>query len=249
MKTLQLALLVVPALSPVLACGGSSDSNSSNAGSGSGGETQVQGDAGTRASGGSGGTASSNGSSGQGGAVIGTAGLGGATGGSGNGGAGRAAGGSGGQAHAGTGGQNTGGAAQSGNPACLKPAGSDVLAADYVLPTGCVWRPQSAEGSFTITDEAAFQQTLGCPANVSSGIDFANKRLRVEIYPAAGSALRTFAIETSDSILVGLSATSWCGGAAPPNQVTLSLLPAGPKPISESLCTSGCNFGSGGFPP
>ena len=237
MKTHHLALLLLPAFTPALACGGSSaHANSSSGGIGSNIDQASVGGA----------PGGSAGVDVTGGANAGGANAGAAAGGS-AGAAGAAAGG-GGQAHAGSGGQSTGGAAQSSNPACQQPTGTEVQAQDYTLPSGCLFRPQFGDNSFTLTEEASFKSKLDCPPEVASGIDFASKRLRVAIYPAAGTALRTFAVE-ADTVVVGLSATSWCGGAAPPNQVTLTLLPASAKLIEERLCMSGCNFGAGGFLP
>jgi len=109
--------------------------------------------------------------------------------------------------------------------------------------------PTGGEESRTITDEASFATAFRCQGGASSGIDFSKQRLQLLVYQAAGTAPRTWTVETADAIQIGLSPAPWCGGAAPPSYFSLVLLPVGAKPIVGVLCSGRCNFGSGGAPP
>jgi hypothetical protein len=163
---------------------------------------------------------------------------------------GRTEGGTGGQSQAGAGGQSSGGVGgQPVNPACVKPSGTDATAQDYTLPGagGCFFSPTYGASSITVTDEASFQQMFHCQ-NTSSGIDFSTQRLEVAIFSSATPVPRTWAVEAVDTIHLGFTPVPSCGGTAPPSQSSLILLPAGSKPIVLDLCTSGCNYGSGGAP-
>jgi hypothetical protein len=163
---------------------------------------------------------------------------------------GRNEGGAGGQSQAGAGGQSSAGAGgQPVNPACVKPSGTDASAQDYTLPGagGCFFSPTYGASSITVTDETTFQQMFHCQ-NASSGIDFSTQRLEVAIFSSATPVPRTWAVEAVDTIHLGFTPIPSCGGTAPPSQSSLILLPAGSKPIVLDLCTSGCNYGSGGYP-
>jgi hypothetical protein len=163
--------------------------------------------------------------------------------------------GSGGRAPAGIGGQNSAGAGEQPiTPACVKPSGSDVLVEDYALPSGCSFAsghgaPIGPGGQgLTITDEATFVQIFKCQGSAASGIDFSTRRLQLAAYQASSTATRTWTVEATDTILIGLSSSAWCGGTSPPSYFNLVLLPAGPKPVVPVRCSSSCNFGAGGFP-
>jgi hypothetical protein len=153
---------------------------------------------------------------------------------------------------AGTGG-SSGGGGGTGNsdPACTMPAGSDVAARDYSVPSASGCSPNFPYGSASITlaDEDSFLATFNCPAGASSGIDFSSERLRVTIFSSTLVQPRKWAVETGDAVHVGFDSPPACGGALPPNVAHMTLLPAGVKPVLDDLCSGSCDFGGGGFPP
>lgn len=156
----------------------------------------------------------------------------------------------------GSGGSSTGGTAGAGggvnsDPDCTKPAGTAVAAADYSLAgtNGCSAKVTLGTASITIADEATFKATFNCPADGSSGIDFAEQRLHVTTFPTFAMQLRKWVVEEDQAVHVGYDNPPVCGGAFPPSVAHFTLLPAGPKPVEDDLCDGRCNFGAGGFPP
>ena len=230
------AAVVVASLAMFAAACGSTSSPTSAQGS-PGGSSGAAREGVGGASAGDGGDAGGDNQAGAGGAALAGAG-------------GRSEGGTGGQSQAAAGGQSSAGAGgQPVNPACEKPSGTDATAQDYTLPGagGCFFSATYGAYSFTVTDEATFQQAFHCQ-NASSGIDFSTQRLEVAIFSSATTVPRTWAVEAEDAIHLGFTPVPSCGGTAPPSQSSLILLPASSKPIVLDLCTSGCNYGSGGFP-
>jgi hypothetical protein len=242
--------LVAPAvvsLSVIAAACGSSSTGAGTEGSAGG----SSGAASEGMSGASGGAGGANSHAGAGGGAVAGAGGGGGAGGQTQGGAGgQSSAGAGGQSNAGAGGQSSAGAGgQPVNPACVKPSGTDATAQGYTLSgtAGCFFSPTYGAASITISDEATFQQVFHCP-NASSGIDFSTQRLEAAVFSSATPVARTWAVETTDAIHLGFTPVPSCGGTAPPSQSSLILLPASAKPVVLDLCTSGCNYGSGGAP-
>jgi hypothetical protein len=133
----------------------------------------------------------------------------------------------------------------------LKPSGVDSAVQDYTLPAtnACFFNAAFDGSSFDVADEATFKQMFHCSSASDSTLDFSQVRVHVSVFASGARVAREWAVEAADAIHLGFTPVPSCGGAAPPLQSSMVLLPAGSKPVLEDLCTSGCNFGSGGFPP
>lgn len=246
MKHSVIVPIVLASLAVLGPACGSTSGTTVNAGSGPVGDTSgAAGEGVGGASAGSGGS-----SAGAGGAALGGSG-GGVEAGSG----GQGDSGTGGHTQAGGGGQSSAGSTgQPVNPACVKPSGADVTAHDYTFPSasGCYYSLSFGEyggSALAITDEATYLQTFHCQSGTSSGLDFSIQRLILVTMQSAFRVGQTWAVETADSVHLGYTPIPSCGGAFPPSQFSVLVLPASSKPVTLDLCTSGCNYGSGGFPP
>ncbi|CAN5906179.1 hypothetical protein BH11MYX4_BH11MYX4_32540 [soil metagenome] len=127
--------------------------------------------------------------------------------------------------------------------------------AGQALPVqGVRMRSAMGSGAFTgvLTSErelaaSGYIVELGGPIVLSAGepppepprIDFTKQRLAYLLFPQRPGASVAWVVETPTEIVVGVRVDAYCGGAAPPDGLAATLVPASAKAVRFAQCSVG----------